>query len=140
MELQVQKFLRQGGTVDRLKAELGINVDRKDDLVLLSYDQIDSPKTDPIVMECRGLILEKGAWEVVSMPFRRFFNHGEMLDLTKDFPYPGAKAQQKLDGSLIQLFHWNGRWRMSTRGKVDKAKSLGIPAIDEKELERMIAR
>ena len=130
MELNVQKFLRQGGTVDRLKAELGINVDRKDDLVLLSYDQIDSPKTDPIVMECRGLIIQDGTWDVVSMPFHRFFNHGEALEQTASFPIEGAVAQEKVDGSLIQQFVWAGNggyhWRMSTRGKIDGTGNVAL--------------
>jgi len=56
---EVQKFLRDGNSLDDLANDLGIKVTKHETkpLVILNYDQIESPKTHQIVRECRGLIL-----------------------------------------------------------------------------------
>ena len=82
--LEVQKFLddEYEDGLDRLTELFGIKVRRypEDNLVLLDYNQIDSPKTHPIVIECRSLILALDTLEVVSRKFDRFFNLGEAPD------------------------------------------------------------
>lgn len=96
--------------------ELGIKVKKYEDRVLLDYDQINSPKTHPLVMRCRGVILTPDFKQVICRPFDRFFNLGEApetqayLDMTK------AVAYDKVDGSLIKIYHYNGKWEIATRG------------------------
>lgn len=79
--MKVQEWLRNnGGNLELLEEQLGIthNV-HEDGRVILNYSQIDSPKQNPIVMECRGLILDKNNnWELVARSFPRFFNRGEI--------------------------------------------------------------
>jgi len=133
-KLEIQRQLRIGTPLADIVSKLGLETDERDDLVLLRYSQVDSPKADPIVMECRGLILQKGTWDIVSMPFRRFFNYGEVLELNKDFPYAGAVAQEKLDGTLIQVFPWQDRFRISTRGKIDASGTVSFSAMTFAEL------
>ena len=70
MELHVQKYLRTPGkTLETLEAEYSIKAKRHGkypNLVLLKYNQIDSPFSEPLVRECRGLILdESNDWSVV---------------------------------------------------------------------------
>jgi hypothetical protein len=48
----------------------------------LNYDQIESAKAHPVVMECRGLILSYPHGEVVARSFDRFFNYGEVPVIT----------------------------------------------------------
>ena len=79
-------------------------------------------KSDPIVQECRSLILEDGTWNVVSMAFKRFFNPGEGTAAVID--WDTASAHQKMDGSLLQLFYYKDRWRCSTRGRLDGSGGL----------------
>jgi len=74
--LCVQEFLLTKNLED-LKNELGIEYNQSDDLVILNYSQIDSPKRHPIVMECRGLVLEIGTWRIIARSFNRFFNWSE---------------------------------------------------------------
>ena len=69
------EYIKKNG-IESLKSEFGINVKEYDDLFVLNYDQIESPKTHPIVQECRSLILDK-QFNVVSRSFDRFFNFGE---------------------------------------------------------------
>lgn len=61
--LLVQDNLKTGlHTLDSLNRDLGISATRHSqhqNLVLLKYDQIESPMDNPIVQECRGLVLDE---------------------------------------------------------------------------------
>jgi len=126
MELEIQKYLRSGKTLETLKAELEIKSNALDDLVILNYSQTDSPKTHPIVFECRGLVLEIGTWDLKARSFERFFNYGENLEITKDFDFSKAFALEKIDGSMIQVFQHKDKWVMTTRGTVEGTGQVGF--------------
>lgn len=119
--LEVQKYL-QTKTLEQLEAELGIKHNRHGkytNLVLLKYDQIKSPTYHPIVQECRGLILdESDNWKVVSYPFKRFYNYGQN-NAEEAIDWSTAVVQEKLDGSLLQLFYYGSEWLVATTGKAD---------------------
>ena len=85
-------------------------------IVLLDYNQIYSPKKNPIVRECRSLILDLDTFEVISRSFDRFFNYGEDPDGQKVFSYKDAFTFEKADGSLIKCYNLRGQWFISTRG------------------------
>lgn len=116
--LNVQKHLLDGNTVDSLTDSHGIRVYRHPELPLvgLKYSQIDSSKYDPIVRECRGLVLEDKTWKVVAKPFHRFYNVGEDVDAFKAFNWDDFDCTTKEDGSLILLFHYEGDWHVNTSG------------------------
>jgi hypothetical protein len=115
--LAVQQYL-QTKSFDDLTAELGIVVKKHDTLPLaiLNYDQIDSPKTHPIVRECRGLVLHSDTKEIVARSFPRFFNWGEVADEMNLFDFSSFHVHSKEDGSLVLLYHFNGEWHANTRG------------------------
>ena len=117
--LEVQKWLReQNGNLELLEKQLGIsNVLHDDGRVILNYSQIDSPKTNKIVRECRGLILDRfNNWNLVARSFPRFFNWGENLEDQRNFEWDRCRAEEKVDGSLIVCHHFNGEWHINTRG------------------------
>ena len=134
MELLVQSFLRSGKTLSDLESEFGIKASEWGLLVNLNYSQIDSPKTHPIVMECRQLILEKESWDIVHMSFKRFFNYGEALDLSQDFDYKSAKALDKIDGSIIGCMEYKDEWLMTTRGVIEGGCQVGTFPLTFREL------
>lgn len=121
--LEIQKYLLEHGeasSFDYFKNELSLMVKEAADgkRVLFKYNQIDSPMGNPIVQESRGLILDRSReWRIVSWPFKKFFNYGEghaaPLDLAT------AHVLEKVDGSCITLYHWEGRWRTQTLGMID---------------------
>lgn len=113
--MQVQKFLREKG-VAALTEELGIKVRIDGEFMTLNYCQIDSPKTDPIVMECRGLTLHKDTFEVISRGLDRFFNLGEALNVMPEIEWKHAQVFEKVDGSFIKIFFYDGEWHIATRG------------------------
>ena len=110
--LAVQQYLQSGKSFDDLIAELGIKVTRHDTLPLaiVNYDQIASPKTHPVVRECRGLVLNTDTLEVVARGFNRFFNWGEVADEMPLFDFSDFVVQEKVDGSFVLLFYFAGRW------------------------------
>lgn len=120
-ELIVQKFLRDGGTYEDLREHYATGMRRHGaypNLVLLKYNQIESPFAEQIVRECRGIVLDEShGWEVVSRGFDKFFNHGEGHAAPID--WTTACVQEKVDGSLCVLYHYDGQWHVATTGTPD---------------------
>ena len=136
--LKVQEFL-QTKSLDDLKTELGIDYSSYEDLIILNYSQFDSPKANPIVMECRGLILQRDTWKVICFPFKRFFNCDEVQELNADFDFSNAVGLEKIDGSLISLFNYKDTWLMSTRGKIENSEKLSFSNLTFKTLFHLTA-
>ena len=115
--LAVQQYL-QRHSLDELAEELDIRIAYHDSLPLaiLNYNQIESPKTHPVVRECRGLVLNTQSYEVVAKGFNRFFNWGEVQDEMGQFDFSDFVVQSKEDGSLVLFYHFDGHWRVNTRG------------------------
>ncbi len=134
--LHVQTFLRAGGTLAELTATRAIKVRRHPEhanLVHLKYDQIASPMGDPIVQECRALILdEANDWSIVAHPFHKFFNHGEGHAAPID--WPTARVAEKVDGSLCILYFYGETWHVATTGTPDGCGRVGQHGITFREL------
>lgn len=120
-ELEIQKALRGGSTFETLLADYSIKHRRHSrypNLVLFKYDQIASPFGERIVQECRGIVLDEADnWRVVSRAFDKFFNHGEGNAV--DVDWSTAEVQEKLDGSLCTLYHYDSQWHVATTGTPD---------------------
>jgi hypothetical protein len=107
-----------------LKETLGIKNRVYQNYVLLDYDQIDSPKDNPIARECRSLIINitenPDDLVVLSRKFSRFFNYGEMQEFYEDFTFSPdtCTVASKEDGSLIGVWFdpFENKWQISTRG------------------------
>jgi len=87
--------------------------------VLIKYDQIDSPMSERVVQEARGIVLEKGTWKVMSLPFFKFFNSGEGHAAKID--WDTAHVLEKLDGTMIHVYwDWNKeKWFAATTGTAE---------------------
>lgn len=144
--LEVQKYLKDN-SLESLTVDLDIKVavDDEHGLVILNYDQIESPKTHPIVRECRGLVLKQGTWDLVARSFPRFFNWGEVADEMPLFDFSNFWIDSKEDGSLCIIYWHDGKWHANTRGSFGKdlmqfqdftwreafLKALGISSYEE---------
>jgi tRNA splicing ligase len=127
MPMQTQEFLRARGLA-ALCADYKISARRHgqfSNLILLKYSQIDSPMTEPIVQQCRGLIVDEADdWRIVSRAYDKFFNHGEPNAANID--WATASVEEKLDGSLMMLYHYRDQWRVSSSGLPDAAGMVEI--------------
>lgn len=113
-ELEIQKYLRAGGTLDNLKVQYGISSKRHpqyNELILLKYSQIESDFSKQIVCECRGIILnENDNWNIVSQAYKKFFNLGESL--AAEIDWSTAKCFEKVDGCFRRsqsVCLWEGK-------------------------------
>jgi hypothetical protein len=131
MPLHVQDFCRSFPSWDEAKDALAAQYAIKatqhgkyPNLWLLKYAQIESPFKEPLVQECRGIILDISRdYAVVSHPYHKFFNQGESLAATLD--WATAMAWEKLDGSLISLYHYDNSWHCATSGTPDASGPVG---------------
>lgn len=92
----------------------------EDGFTLLKYDLLFSDFNQPIVRECRGIILDGGN-RVVCCPFFKFFNYGESY--ADHIDWATARVQEKIDGSIMKLWFYGDRWHLSTNGSIDAYRS-----------------
>ena len=103
--------------------DLGIGVkESADGRAIFNYG-IGCDFANPIVQEARGIILDLNTLDVVCFPFRKFGNYGEPyadhIDLNT------ARVQEKVDGSIMKLYFYNGKWELATNGTVDAYANIG---------------
>jgi hypothetical protein len=125
--LLIRERLRSGENLEALVAQYHLHARRHKDfpnLVLLKYDQIESPMAEPLVQQCRGLILDEADdWRVITRPFDKFFNAGEQL--AAPIHWPSARVLEKVDGSLMQLYEYRGGWHVASSGSPDASGAVG---------------
>ena len=102
-------------------APYNLKIKEEGDLILFKYNQIASDFSNPIVCECRGIILEKDTWRVVRIAFNKFFNIGEPNAATLD--WDSAIATEKLDGSLMSVYYYDDEWKIATNSTIDAYKA-----------------
>ena len=128
-------FLRQHGLteLERRFAVRGVRHRAYPNLVLLKYNQIDSPMAEPVVQECRGLIVDEADdWRVVSFPYAKFFNYAEPLAAPID--WSTATVYDKADGSLMVLYAYAGAWHVASRNVPDAGGAVGANGFTMAEL------
>lgn len=83
-----------------------IDVKNNNDFFVVFYDYVDSHtfkinnKIDNILLECRGIKFDLEG-NLLSLPYRKFFNYGEQPELEQTFLYEDHVVLDKLDGSMI---------------------------------------
>lgn len=105
-----------------LTEQLHITAVADGDLVSLKYNQIESPMYEPIVQECRGMVVGITTSTILAHPYNKFWNHGEALAAPID--WTTARVLEKLDGSLITLY-WDGGWQVASSGHPTAGGSYG---------------
>jgi len=147
MELEVIDFINEYENWRELLAAPPYSIKITDDGVytMLNYNQWESDFNLKIVRECRGLIIKyhtkaffctrRDAGQVglscqrdavyvpVCVGFEKFGNVGESY--VPEIDWQSVRVQEKLDGSLILLWHDNDTWHVSTRGTIN-AKNAWI--------------
>jgi hypothetical protein len=115
------------GLVEHFSNEFGVNAKiHSDGRVLFKYDQLAVKWDTGLPHYCRGHILAigKNGWEHVSRPADKFFNLSEgRCPVFKESDFisnlAGMRLLEKVDGSCLQIYFFNGKWRVSTLGTID---------------------
>jgi hypothetical protein len=111
-----------------LEHEFKIHIVRDGNLASLKYNQIESPMREPIVQQCRGMVVDVEARRVLAWPYNKFWNHGE--ELAAPIDWSTARVQEKLDGSLI-ILRYDGAdrgWCVASSGHPTAGGSFGSDA------------
>lgn len=99
----------------------GIRFHNKGTRYIFNYSPIDCHFDDPVVQEARGIILDidddRGSISVVCWPFRKFCNYQE--GFADEIDWGSARVQEKVDGSIVKLYHYNGEWVWSTNRMIE---------------------
>jgi len=92
----------------------------------------------------RGIVFDTIAGRIVARPFNKFFNLGERPEteykivskLIEKYP---CRITEKLDGTMISLFYYNGEWLVATPGslKSDQANYVKNNIIPNLNLSRI---
>ena len=120
MTLEISVFIKENPDWEEKLAgsPFYVKAKREDGFVLLKYDQIHSDFSLPLVRECRGLILdERDNYRPVCVPFFKFGNFGESY--VPEIDWSTARVQEKVDGSIIKLWHCRGNWQVSSNSEID---------------------
>lgn len=124
--MELQTYLREEG-LEKLCDGYYIKTNRHQqypNLVCLKYSQIDSPMSEKVVQQSRGIIVdEANNWEIVSYSYDKFFNYGEHLAANID--WESTTIYDKLDGSLMVLYYYDRQWRVQSSGTADGGGQVG---------------
>ena len=118
--LAIQKYIKENGLVKTIN-DFNLVCKYYPSKILLKYNQLSTPSlmAKPEVQECRGLILENGTWDVLSMSFKKFFNSEE--GNAHKIDWNTAHVLEKIDGSMIQVYYdWKKQqWFAGTTGTAE---------------------
>ncbi len=87
------------------------------DLTIWNYTQLCQHECewDSVTIACRGLVTDSTG-KVWARPFQKFFNLGEHEALGPSIPDEPFDVFEKIDGSLIIIFMYKGKWVVASRG------------------------
>ena len=101
-------------------------------LTIWNYSQTTQyeGKWDDVTLQCRGLVTDdKG--NIVARPFKKFFNMEEGKHTsTSEFD-----VYEKMDGSLIIVFWYDGGWVVASRGSFISEQAVAASKIFFDELD-----
>ncbi|GHB08039.1 T4 RnlA family RNA ligase [Streptomyces termitum] len=72
-----------------------------------------------VTTRCRGLVADDRSGRIVALPLPKFFNvseHEARLPHAPALPDEPFEVYEKVDGSLGLVFHYEGRWRVASKG------------------------
>jgi len=108
-------------------------------LTIYNYSQATQyeAKWDEVTLSCRGLVFDE-AGNQVSYPFKKFFN----IEEDKHVSTEHFEIYEKVDGSLITVFNYNGEWVVSSRGSFTSDQAIAAQKLFNQlmNLDRILKR
>ncbi|MEU3397102.1 T4 RnlA family RNA ligase [Streptomyces filamentosus] len=79
-----------------------------------------------VTIRCRGLVADDRTGRIVAHPLPKFFNvseHESGRPYAPALPDEPFEVYEKVDGSLGIVFHYEGRWRVASKGSFTSAQA-----------------
>lgn len=78
---------------------------------------------------CRGIVFDVNSGTIVGRPFDKFFNLNEVSGTKAKYVLSRAKrtpfrVTEKMDGSMMSVFFYNGEWQTATPGSMESPQAL----------------
>lgn len=81
-------------------------------------------KWDEITRAARGLVTDDEG-NIITRPIPKFFNLEELKDRGDNIPQNlDYRVYKKLDGSMIQIFYYDGRWIVTSKGSFTSDQAI----------------
>ena len=95
-------------------------------LTIWNYSQTTQyeGKWDEVTLHCRGLVTDTEG-NVIARPFKKFFN----IEEGKHTPTSEFDVYEKMDGSLIIVFWYDGGWVVASRGSFTSEQATAASKI-----------
>ena len=116
--MELIKFLKENGLQalqDKYKVKATFSQNYPE-LVCLVYDQLETPK-NAITNDCRGIVLNANTFDIIAYPFTRFNDYNPKQPT--EFDKNNFRCFEKIDGSLISMYYYKGKWNISTKSQPD---------------------
>ena len=118
--LKIQEYILLHG-IEKTILDFKLKTRVYENKILLKYDQLVSPTLMalPEMQDCRGLILDRSDWSVMSLAFRKFFNSEE--GNAHKIDWNTAHVLEKIDGSCMQVYwdRYKNKWFAGTTGTAE---------------------
>ena len=101
---------------EKLLNDKKITIKHENELAIFKYGS-EADFSKPLVREARGIIIDVDKAEVRCVAFDKFGNYQESY--AADIDWRTAVVQDKIDGSIVKLWNYNGTWRWSTNGSIN---------------------
>lgn len=99
-------------------------------LYMVTYDKNNSNLHDPVVKQCRGIILEKESNKIICYTFNKGNNieandniDNNTLKILDQLDWKSTKVELSIDGTQIRLFYYQNEWRYATTRCIDAKKA-----------------
>jgi RNA ligase len=95
-------------------------------LTIYNYSQATQyeGKWDEVTLACRGLVMDDMG-RIIARPFRKFFN----IEENKHTSTSEFNVYEKMDGSLIIIFWYDGGWVIASRGSFTSDQAIDASQI-----------
>lgn len=101
--------------------EKHIKVKYKGNLAIFNYE-MGADFNDIVVRDARGIIIDMKNFRIVCYPFNKFGNYYESY--ADEIDWETALVQEKIDGSIVKLYYYNGDWHWATNSCIDAADAI----------------
>lgn len=102
-------------TTNNLETE----TEHSDDRILIRYHRDKSDMSNDIVKFCRGVIFDGKSGKLVCSNFQGKSQPGPSLQYLHE-----SVITKVIDGTMVNLYHYRGKWHLSTKGCLDAHTSF----------------